>query len=91
MKFKGVTLDLIPAAIRSAGGRVEAVGAPVFPGNLLVVGYLHGCAILGAPGCARQPALNVVDLVLPSLLCGEPMTQDDVAALGLGGLIAGQE
>jgi molybdenum cofactor cytidylyltransferase len=80
--------DLAPAAIRGAGGRVDVVGAPVFPGNLLVVGYIAGCAVLGAPGCARQPALNVVDFVLPRLLSGERITQDDVAALGLGGMIA---
>jgi len=31
---------------------------------------------------------DVVDLVLPRLLIGEKIQQDDVAALGLGGFIA---
>jgi molybdenum cofactor cytidylyltransferase len=79
--------DLAPSAVRRAGGSVEAVGAPVFPGNLLVVGYLGATAILGAPGCSRHPAHNVVDLVLPRLLAGERMGRDEVAALGAGGLI----
>jgi molybdenum cofactor cytidylyltransferase len=79
--------DLAPSAVRRAGGSVQAVGAPVFPGNLLVVGYLGATAILGAPGCSRHPAHNVVDLVLPRLLAGERMGRDDVASLGIGGLI----
>jgi molybdenum cofactor cytidylyltransferase len=81
--------DLAPAALRRAGGVVTAVGAPVFPGNLLLVGHHGPCAIMGAPGCARHQALNVVDLVLPRLLIGEKIQRDDVAALGLGGFIAG--
>jgi molybdenum cofactor cytidylyltransferase len=48
--------DLIPQAIRRAGGEVSAVGAPVFPGNLLLLGYRHQMAILGAPGCALRGA-----------------------------------
>jgi molybdenum cofactor cytidylyltransferase len=79
--------DLAPAAVRRAGGSVEAVGAPVFPGNLLFVGSYGATAILGAPGCARYPALNVVDLVLPRMLTGERIGRDDVAALGAGGLV----
>ena len=80
--------DLAPAALRRAGGVVTAVGATVFPGNLLLVGHRGPCAIMGAPGCARHQALNVVDLVLPRLLIGEKIQRDDVAALGLGGFIA---
>jgi molybdenum cofactor cytidylyltransferase len=80
--------DLAPAALRRAGGVVTAVGAPVFPGNLLLIGHRGPCAIMGAPGCARHQALNVVDLVLPRLLIGEKIQRDDVAALGLGGFIA---
>jgi molybdenum cofactor cytidylyltransferase len=79
--------DLAPSALRRAGGVVTAVGAPVFPGNLLLVGRHGTSAIMGAPGCARHQALNVVDLVLPRLLIGEKIQRDDVAALGLGGFI----
>ena len=70
------------------GRALPAVGAPVFPRNLLLVGHRGPCAIMGAPGCARHLPLNVVDLVLPRLLIGEKIQGDDVAALGLGGFIA---
>jgi molybdenum cofactor cytidylyltransferase len=79
--------DLIPRAIRGAGGEVHAVGAPVFPGNLLLVGYRGAVSILGAPGCARSRAQNVVDLLLPRLLSGERPGQREIAELGLGGLL----
>jgi molybdenum cofactor cytidylyltransferase len=79
--------DLIPQAIRRAGGEVKVVGAPVFPGNLLLLGYCQGTAILGAPGCARSRARNVVDLLLPRLLTGERPGPREIAALGLGGLL----
>ena len=79
--------DLIPQAIRRAGGQVSVVGAPVFPGNLLLLGYREQMAILGAPGCARSRAPNVIDLLLPRLLSGERPGPREVAELGLGGLL----
>jgi molybdenum cofactor cytidylyltransferase len=79
--------DMAPQAIRRAGGEVLVVGAPVFPGNLLLLAYRGGAAILGAPGCVRSRARNVVDLLLPRLLVGERLGRRDVAALGQGGLL----
>src|SRR5690606_22193593 len=55
--------DVIPAAIRLAGGQVSRVGMPVDPGNLLVMGSVEGKQVLGAPGCARSPKLNGFDWV----------------------------
>jgi molybdenum cofactor cytidylyltransferase len=81
--------DLAALAIQHAGGRVTAFGAPVFPGNLLLLGYRGTQAILGAPGCARGRARNVVDLILPRLLLGERLGPREVAELGPGGLIGG--
>lgn len=81
--------DLAALAIQRAGGRVTAFGAPVFPGNLLLLGYRGAQAILGAPGCARARTRNVVDLVLPRLLLGERLGAREVAELGPGGLIGG--
>jgi molybdenum cofactor cytidylyltransferase len=79
--------DLIPQAIRRASGQVRVVGAPVFPGNLLLLGYRFQMAILGAPGCARSRAPNVIDLLLPRLLTGERPGPREIAELGLGGLL----
>lgn len=81
--------DLAALAIQRAGGQVTAFGAPVFPGNLLLLGYRGSQAILGAPGCARARTRNVVDLVLPRLLLGERLAAREIAELGPGGLIGG--
>jgi len=66
---------------------VTCFGAPVDPGNLLLVGYLGPVPILGAPGCARSRKVNVVDWVLPRLLAGDRLTRADIVSLGVGGLL----
>lgn len=79
--------DVIPEAIRLAGGRVVQVGLPVDPGNLLVLGSLGEVPVIGAPGCARSPKENGFDWVLSRLLAGEVPTRDDLTGLGVGGLL----
>jgi molybdenum cofactor cytidylyltransferase len=79
--------DVIPAAIRAAGGTVEAVGMPVDPGNLLVLGRVAGKPVIGAPGCARSPKENGFDWVLSRLLAGETVTREEIAGMGVGGLL----
>lgn len=82
--------DLVPSAVRCVGGEVDALGAPVFPGNLLLLAHRGSTSLLGAPGCVRTPASNVVDLLLPRLLVGERLTRAEVARLSLGGLLSGR-
>ncbi len=79
--------DVAPRAIERAGGQVECYGAPVDPGNLLLLAYRDDLPILGAPGCARSPKRNIVDLVLPRLLAGDRLGRADIASLGHGGLL----
>ncbi|MEK7312764.1 MAG: molybdopterin-binding protein [Chloroflexota bacterium] len=79
--------DIAPRAIERAGGEVTCLGAPVDPGNLLMVGYVGNVPVLGAPGCARSRKVNVVDWALPRLLAGDRLTRKDVMALGHGGLL----
>jgi molybdenum cofactor cytidylyltransferase len=79
--------DIAPRAIERAGGEVTCFGAPVDPGNLLLLAYLKKIPILGAPGCARSPKANVIDWVLPRLLSGERLGSEDLLALGHGGLL----
>ncbi|MCC6188720.1 MAG: molybdopterin-binding protein [Anaerolineales bacterium] len=79
--------DIVPRAIERAGGQIEALGAPVDPGNLLMVAYLDGVPVVGAPGCARSRKTNIVDWVLPRLLAGDHLTRADISALGHGGLL----
>lgn len=79
--------DVIPAAIRGAGGVVEHVGMPVDPGNLLVLGRIGEIPVVGAPGCARSPKENGFDWVLNRLLAGEEPTAFDIQGMGVGGLL----
>jgi molybdopterin biosynthesis enzyme len=83
--------DVIPQGMRLAGGRIEHYGAPVEPGNLLLLGYLEHQAgwlpLLGAPGCVRSRDTNIVDLLLPRLLANRYVTRQDIVALGHGGLL----
>jgi molybdopterin biosynthesis enzyme len=79
--------DITPRAIERAGGEIACFGAPVDPGNLLLLAYLGDVPILGAPGCVRSPKANIVDWVLPRLLVGDRLTHGDIFALGHGGLL----
>ncbi|MDG4894769.1 MAG: 4-diphosphocytidyl-2C-methyl-D-erythritol kinase [Mesorhizobium sp.] len=79
--------DVVPAAIEHAGGTVVRAGMPVDPGNLLVLGTLHGKRVVGAPGCARSPKENGFDWVLDRLIAGLDVTAGDIAGMGVGGLL----
>lgn len=79
--------DVIPAAIENAGGRIEHFGMPVDPGNLMLIGEVGGKPVLGAPGCARSPKENGFDWVLTRLLAGLVVKREEVAGMGVGGLL----
>ena len=79
--------DTAPQAVRAAGGTVLRFGMPVDPGNLLFHGHLGSRPVIGLPGCARSLALNGADWVLERLACGLTLTDDDIAAMGVGGLL----
>ncbi|MBB3607780.1 molybdopterin-binding/glycosyltransferase family 2 protein [Rhizobium sp. BK602] len=79
--------DVIPEAIRLAGGEVIQVGMPVDPGNLLVLGKVGKTHVLGAPGCARSPRENGFDWVLDRILAGEEPTAREISGMGVGGLL----
>ncbi|MCS3740538.1 MULTISPECIES: molybdopterin-binding/glycosyltransferase family 2 protein [unclassified Rhizobium] len=79
--------DVIPEAIRRAGGEVVQVGMPVDPGNLLVLGRIGDVPVIGAPGCARSPKENGFDWVLDRILAGEKPSALDISGMGVGGLL----
>ena len=80
-------MDVGPQALRKAGGEVTGFGMPVDPGNLLFFGRLGAKPVIGLPGCARSPSLNGADWVLERLMCGISVSQGDIAAMGVGGLL----
>lgn len=79
--------DVAPEAVRRAGGDVTRFGMPVDPGNLLFLGHLNAQPVIGLPGCARSPALNGADWVLARVICGIEVSDDDIAGMGVGGLL----
>lgn len=79
--------DTAPEALRRAGGQVHHFGMPVDPGNLLFIGALDGRPVIGLPGCARSPALNGADWVMERIICGIPVTGQDISGMGVGGLL----
>ncbi|MBY8975123.1 molybdopterin-binding/glycosyltransferase family 2 protein [Rhodobacteraceae bacterium NNCM2] len=80
-------LDAGPAGLVAAGGNLARFGMPVDPGNLLFLGDLAGRPVVGLPGCARSPKLNGADWVLERLVAGLSVGDDEISAMGVGGLL----
>lgn len=79
--------DVGPMAVVEAGGAITRFGMPVDPGNLLFLGEIGQRPVIGLPGCARSPKLNGADWVLERIACGLMVSHDDIAAMGVGGLL----
>ncbi|MCU0514569.1 MAG: hypothetical protein MUE40_18600 [Anaerolineae bacterium] len=79
--------DVVPQALRLAGGTLTHLGVPVDPGSLLMLGYVEHLPVIGTPGCIKSPKTSVIDWILPRLLTGERLTRADLVALGHGGLL----
>lgn len=79
--------DVIPAGLVAAGGEVRHLGMPVDPGNLLMLGALGDCAVVGVPSCARSPKVNGFDWVLQRLMADLDVEPADIMVMGVGGLL----
>ncbi len=79
--------DVLPLAIRSVGGEVERVGMPVEPGNMLLLGRMLECPIIGVPRCAQHIQQSGLDLVLARALSGASLSSVDISRLGVGGYL----
>ncbi len=78
--------DMTPGAIRATGAHVITYGAPVQPGNMMMLGYLGNTTLLGVPGCAMYSKTTVLDSVLCRIFAGVRLTKLDFARMGDGGL-----
>ena len=79
--------DILPAAIRQAGGQIDQLGLAVDPGNMLLAAHIGPTPVIGMPGCARSPKLNGFDWVLHLLLADIPLSRDELADMAAGGLL----
>ena len=69
-----------------SGARIVSYGAPVMPGAMFLFAQLGDIPILGAPAAVIFNDATIIDIILPRVLAGEPVTRDDIVALGHGGL-----
>ncbi|NBR40341.1 MAG: hypothetical protein EBT93_13150, partial [Alphaproteobacteria bacterium] len=76
--------DVVPAGIIAAGGKIDHLGMPVDPGNLLMMARVNDKPIVGMPGCARSPRLNGFDWVLHLLLADLPVDDTEIADMAAG-------
>ena len=88
--------DRTPLAIRETGAEVISYGAPVLPGAMFMLAYLHRTdadgtkrriPVAGLPGCVMYAKRTIFDLVLPRLLADDPVKAEELARLGEGGLL----
>ena len=78
--------DTTPGAIKDTGAKVISYGAPVLPGAMFMLAYYNNRAIMGLPGCVMYARRTIFDLILPRVLAEDPVTAEELAALGHGGL-----
>lgn len=79
--------DLTPSAIKSTGANIISYGAPVLPGAMFLLSYYKdNIPILGLPGCVMYSKRTIFDLVLPRIMADVKLSEQDLAAMGHGGL-----
>ncbi|MBD5160935.1 MAG: molybdopterin-binding protein [Oscillibacter sp.] len=84
--------DRTPGAIKASGAGIVTYGAPVLPGAMFLLGYFEdGTPVMGLPGCVMYAKSTIFDLVLPRIVAGVPVTREEIAGMGEGGLCLGCE
>lgn len=80
--------DKTPLGIKNTGAEIVSYGAPVLPGAMFLLSYLGEARVpvCGLPGCVMYARRTIFDLILPRLAARDPVTADELAALGEGGL-----
>ncbi|MGC4019092.1 MAG: molybdopterin-binding protein [Muricomes sp.] len=78
--------DKTPLSIRNASDEVITYGAPVLPGAMFMLAYAGDAPIMGLPGCVMYARQTIFDLVLPRIVAGERLKEEDFTVLGEGGL-----
>lgn len=78
--------DKTPLAIKNSGAQIVSYGAPVLPGAMFLLSYKNKTPILGLPGCVMYSKRTIFDIVLPRIVADDPITSDELASLGEGGL-----
>ena len=81
-------LDPVFAALESLGAKMQKIGMPVHPGTLLWIASWREITIVGLPTCGLGTQLTAFDLILPKLLAKGGIRDEELAALGHGGILS---
>ncbi|GAB6036790.1 FmdE family protein [Fundidesulfovibrio butyratiphilus] len=83
--------DVTRQGLERAGVRDTVRGMPLLPGNMALVGRVEKADVIGVPACALYHRVTSLDVLLPRVLAGVPVTRALVARLGHGGFCMGCE
>lgn len=78
--------DVTRGGLMDAGLTDALYGAPILPGAMTLIGRIAGAQVLGVPACALFFKTTSLDVLLPRLLAGVPVTRRDLARLAEGGI-----
>jgi hypothetical protein len=83
-------LEPLFGALRQLDARIVKHGVPVHPGSLFWIVEIRGVPLFGLSSCEMFSHKTVLDLILPRLFAGQPVTRETLVELGHGGML-GQE
>ncbi len=78
--------DISVEGVERSGAKIISYGAPVMPGAMFLFAMLDKIPILGAPAAVIFNETTIIDIILPRVLAGEPVSREDIVDLGHGGL-----
>ncbi|MDR0623038.1 MAG: molybdopterin-binding protein [Treponema sp.] len=82
--------DKTPLGIKNTGARIVSYGMPLLPGAMTLLAYYEAgektVPILGLPACVLHDSISAVDILLPRIAADDPISREDLARLGEGGL-----
>ena len=75
--------------LKRTADEVITYGAPVLPGAMFMLAYCRregqeDIPIMGLPGCVMYAKRTIFDLVLPRIVAGEKLSEDDFYKDGRG-------
>lgn len=78
--------DLTVQAMQEAGVEFPFRGNPLQPGNNMTIGYAGATTVCAVPAAALFFAATALDIFLPRLVAADPITPQEIACSGHGGL-----
>jgi formylmethanofuran dehydrogenase subunit E len=81
--------DVTLPGLMDAGLTDVLHGAPLLPGAMTLIGRVGDVQVLGVPACALFFKTTSLDVLLPRLLAGVPITRQDLAQMAEGGICLG--